>query len=158
VAIYGNVFERCGAVQFGGVQIHGGKDNLIDGNLFLDCYAGISFSRWGEKRWLKATDGFLPEAGVAPYSTRYPDLARIKIDADVNFVSRNVFVRCKDLFLRDGGVERTALNAMTDWPVIPAFLSDEEAVHSDSQLRRLLFEPIPIREVGTYPHPWSGPQ
>jgi hypothetical protein len=155
-AIYGNVFERCGAVQFGGVQIHGGKDNLVDGNLFLACYAGISFSRWGEKRWLEAIHRFLPEASAPPYSTRYPDLARIKADADVNFVSRNVFVRCKDLFLRDGGVERVALNATIDWPVIPAFLSDEEAVRSDSQLRRLLFEPIPIREVGTYPHPWSA--
>ena len=37
VSIYGNIFERCGAVHFGGVQIHGGKDNLVDGNFFLDC-------------------------------------------------------------------------------------------------------------------------
>ena len=26
VAIYGNIFERCGAVLFGGVQVHGGKE------------------------------------------------------------------------------------------------------------------------------------
>ena len=123
VAIYGNVFERCGAVQFGGVHINGGKDNLVDGNLFLDCCAGVSFSRGGEKRWLEAIHGFLPAASAAPYSTRYPDLARIKADADVNFVSRNVFVRCRESFLGDGGVERMALNAMIDWPVIPAFLS-----------------------------------
>jgi hypothetical protein len=154
VAIYGNVFERCGAVQFGGVQIHGGKENLVDGNLFLDCYAGISFSRWGEKRWLEAIQGFLQEASAPPYSTCYPDLTRIKADADVNFVSRNVFARCKDLFLRDGGVERTALNVTVDGAVLPAFLSNDEAVRSNPQLRRILFEPIPIREIGTYPHPW----
>ena len=46
----------------------------------------------------------------------------------MNFVSRNVFVRCKDVFLRDGGVERTALNAVIDRPVTAAFLSNEEAV------------------------------
>ncbi|MBN2477312.1 MAG: right-handed parallel beta-helix repeat-containing protein [Pirellulales bacterium] len=156
VAVYGNVFERCGAVQFGGVQIHGGKENLVDGNLFFDCYAGISFSRWGEKRWLEAIHRFLPEASEPPYSTRYPSLTRIKADADVNCISRNVFVRCHDVFLRDGGVERTALNSTIDWPVIPVFLSNQEAVRSDSQLRRLLFEAIPIREIGTYPHPWAG--
>jgi len=50
VAVYGNLFERCGAVKFGGVQIHGGKENLIDGNVFLDCFAGVSFSRWSEQR------------------------------------------------------------------------------------------------------------
>jgi hypothetical protein len=157
VAIYGNVFQRCGAVLFGGVQIHGGKDNLVDGNLFLDCLAGISYSRWGENRWLEGIRGFLPEASTPPYSTRYPDLARIKADADVNFVSRNTFVRCKDVFLRDGGVARTALNAMMDGPDNPTFLSTEEAVRRDPQLRRLLFEPIPLGEIGTYPHPWSAP-
>ena len=156
VAIYGNVFARCGAVQFGGVQIHGGKDNLVDGNVFLDCYAGISFSRWGEQRWLEATGGFVPEASAPPYSARYPELARIKADADVNFVSRNVFVRCGGVFLRDGGVERTALNAVIDRSPIPAFLSDAEFVRSDPQLRQLLLEPIPLGEIGTYPHPWSA--
>lgn len=69
VVIHGNLFERCGAVIFGGVQIHGGKDNLVDGNLFLDCFAGVSFSRWGDKRWLEAIAGFLPQAGQPPYAT-----------------------------------------------------------------------------------------
>ena len=48
VTVHGNIFERCGAVQFGGVQIHGGQENVVDNNLFVDCFAGVSFSRWGE--------------------------------------------------------------------------------------------------------------
>ena len=77
VTVHGNVFERCGAVQFGGVQIHGGKENVVDNNLFVDCFAGLSFSRWGEKRWREsiaqvpagrrrgAVRGALPRPGAA---------------------------------------------------------------------------------------------
>ncbi|MDO4558416.1 MAG: right-handed parallel beta-helix repeat-containing protein, partial [Planctomycetia bacterium] len=56
VSITGNVMERCGSVRFGGVQIHGGKENLIERNLFIDCHAAVSFSRWGEARWLEALE------------------------------------------------------------------------------------------------------
>ena len=38
VAVYGNIFERCGTINFGGVQIHGGRENLVEGNLFIDCH------------------------------------------------------------------------------------------------------------------------
>ena len=39
VLIYGNIFYRAssGKAGFGGVQIHGGKDNIFDNNLFVDC-------------------------------------------------------------------------------------------------------------------------
>ena len=86
VAVYGNLFERCGAVHFGGVQIHGGKENLIEGNLFVDCLAGLSFSRWGQSRWLEAIERFLPQAGEPAYASRYPELADLKSHADVNII------------------------------------------------------------------------
>ncbi|MBO5660353.1 MAG: hypothetical protein J6R98_04880 [Bacteroidaceae bacterium] len=42
--VYGNVFENVGGGHFGGVQIHGGKDNLIENNLFYNCSKAVSFS------------------------------------------------------------------------------------------------------------------
>jgi len=30
--------------RFGAIQIHGGKDNQVENNLFVDCNAAISFS------------------------------------------------------------------------------------------------------------------
>lgn len=45
VTIFGNIFERCGAIKFGAVQIHGGKDNLVENNLFFDCSAAVSISK-----------------------------------------------------------------------------------------------------------------
>ena len=154
VAICGNVFERCGTASFGGVQIHGGKENLVDGNLFLDCYAGVTFSGWGEKRWLDSIKGFLPQAGAPPYSQHYPGLARIKQDADMNFASRNLFSRCSSFFLRDAGKQRVALNLATERRIEPALLSDDRSIRTDPQLHRLLMEPIPFGEIGPYAHSW----
>jgi len=164
VTVHGNVFERCGAVIFGGVQIHGGKENLVDGNLFIDCHAGISFSRWGEKRWLDSIERFHKQAGEPLYSTRYPELARpdngglagLRVDADINFISRNLFARCGSVFLRDGGVELMALNAVTGRLFEPQIASDEKSIRSDPQLKEMLFEPIPIEEIGPYTHPWRA--
>jgi len=144
VAIHGNLFERCGAVQFGGVQIHGGKENLVDGNVFLDCFAGISFSRWGEKRWLESIERFTQQAAEPPYSTRYPDLASLKTGADVSFISRNLFAHCGAVFLRDGGIQKATLNAVTDRSL------DAKAAWRESPL----FSAIPLDEMGPYEHPW----
>ncbi len=157
VTVYGNIFQRCGDKLFGGVQIHGGKENLVDGNVFLDCFAGISFSRWGEKRWLEAIQQFLPDAAAPLYLSRYPDLAELKNHADVNFLARNLFVRCQNVFLRDGGVAKSALNAVSDGPDDPRALSDPDLLRRDPKLRRLLWEPLPVREMGPYPHPWKAP-
>lgn len=154
IAIYGNLFERCGAVLFGGVQIHGGKDNLVDGNVFVDCRAGLSFSRWDEARWLKGIDGSLQQASREPYASRYPDLARLKVGANINYISRNLMVKCQDVFTRDGGVERSVLNQASDAPIAPEVLSGENA--GDTRLRQILFDPIPVKEMGPYAHPWRA--
>ncbi|NLZ03685.1 MAG: hypothetical protein GXY19_00755 [Phycisphaerae bacterium] len=150
VAVYGNLFERCGAVHFGGVQIHGGKENLIEGNLFVDCLAGLSFSRWGQSRWLEAIERFLPQAGEPAYASRYPELADLKSHADVNIISRNLFARCESVFLRDGGTGQVALNAIADGTLATQIASGGQ-IPSDSSLpRSVLFEPIPVEEIGPY--------
>jgi hypothetical protein len=151
VAVYGNIFERCGAVHFGGVQIHGGKENLIEGNLFIDCPAGLSFSRWNEKRWLESIERFISQAGKPPYSKHYPELSELKVDANLNFICRNVFARCGSAFLSDGQVQKTALNAFTDQHIEALQVTlGRVSPHNVTLLKSLLFEPIPIDEMGPY--------
>ncbi|MCX6927994.1 MAG: right-handed parallel beta-helix repeat-containing protein, partial [Verrucomicrobia bacterium] len=157
VTIQGNLFERCGAVQFGGVQIHGGKENLVDGNVFINCFAGTSHSRWGQARWLKGIESFLRQAGEEPYATRYPELARLSADADVNSLCRNLFLHCGSILLRDGGTQQTTLNLTQKQPLSPETLSDADAVRRNPLLRRVLFEPIPVEQMGPYDHPWRAP-
>ncbi|MBP7050550.1 MAG: right-handed parallel beta-helix repeat-containing protein [Phycisphaerae bacterium] len=154
IVLHGNFFERCGAELFGGVQIHGGKENLVDGNVFVDCHAGISFSRWGDKRWLESIERFLQQASEPPYSTRYPALGNLKSEADVNFISRNLFAHCDAIFLRDGGIQKSVLNAMTDRSLDPKAFSQEQSIRNDPQLRSILASPMPLDEMGPYEHPW----
>ncbi len=104
VLVQGNVFHRCsaGAVGFGGVQIHGGKDNVIEGNLFADCRAAVSFTRWGDQRWREFVAKALEDGAVDRelYLERYPALRTLAEDADVNTVRGNVTLRCGGLLLR----------------------------------------------------------
>jgi hypothetical protein len=155
VSVHGNIFRRCGAVIFGGVQIHGGKGNMIDGNVFLDCFAGVSFSRWGEQRWLKSIERFEERANQPPFSTRYPELAQLKSGADINFVCRNVFSGCGSTLLRDGGLQQTALNVVTDAAIDVDWLSDRGRMREHPSLREAMIEPIPSDDMGLYPHPWQ---
>jgi hypothetical protein len=155
VVVHGNIFERCGAVKFGGVQIHGGKENIIDGNLFLDCFAGISFSRWGSKRWLDSIQRFVQQASQLPYSSRYSELAGLKENPNVNVVSRNIFSHCEDVFLRDGGIEQAMLNVTMDRSVTLESVSGGKSAGSDP-FKQILFERIPLEEMGPYEHPWRA--
>jgi len=156
VHVYANVFERCGAKLFGGVQIHGGKENVIDNNLFVDCYAGISFSRWSEKRWLDSIERFLPQSRSPSYAERYPALARLREEANRSFICRNVFARSGKTFLRDGGVQKAVVNGVTAEAVDVARVQDARFVRSAPQFRSALFDPIPVDDIGPYEHPWRA--
>ena len=161
VLICGNVFYRCAGGHFGGVQIHGGKDNIVDNNLFIDCKSAISFSPWGQARWLArlAADGTksaVSRGGVditqSPHSERYPDLARMKENADRNFLWRNVAVDCGEFTARDRGVNERMDNhafrgeaGFADPAGRDFTLSDASPVYARFPFRR-----IPFREIGLY--------
>ena len=93
VFIYGNIFRRCSQANFGGLQIHGGKDNIVENNIFLDCNFGISFSLWGQKRWDEFIAGALKNPNVLVndlYKSRYAALAALPGPQGVNLVWRNL--------------------------------------------------------------------
>jgi len=119
VLIEGNVFQKCsaGGLGFGGVQIHGGKENIVDGNLFLDCAAAISFSPWGEGRWKEYVREALAKPAIDRdlYLKRYPTLARLSERNDANHVWRNVAERCGRRDRVDRSRVRT-YNAVHDTP------------------------------------------
>jgi thioredoxin-like negative regulator of GroEL len=158
--IYGNVFARCSNGLFGAVQIHGGKDNWVDNNLFLDCRYGISFSGWGPDRW-KATlarpeivKKLSEEVDITkpPYSTRYPELARLGEGEGINNVWRSVVYNCGEFLTRDRGLQDLMDNYVTSQD--PGFA---DALKGDFRLRddspvydRIGFRTIPFEEIGLY--------
>ncbi|NOZ19504.1 MAG: hypothetical protein GXP25_00285 [Planctomycetes bacterium] len=159
VLIYGNVFYRCSGGMFGGVQIHGGKDNILDNNLFVECKYAISFSPWGQKRWEERVDQMKSRVsgeGVditkPPYSTRYPGLAHMKENADRNSIWRSLVVDCGQFTTRERGVNEMMDNCA--FPDDPGFVDPVErdfTLKSDSPVfRRFGFRPIPFDEIGLY--------
>jgi hypothetical protein len=140
VLMYGNVFFRSSGGHFGGIQIHGGKDNIVDGNLMIDCKYAVSFSPWGERRWLEQLEtGFGPgarRAGFDPdsdiYNAKYPDYAELKLNADRNFVTRNAAIGC-DSFSNNCRRYVSAGNVMLPW--MPSLFPETQSMSAKGEHR-----------------------
>ena len=103
--VYGNIFDHCGSFRFGAVQIHGGRDNEIKGNLFLHCNYAVSCSPWTydalktkftrfESRWADI------DLYGDLYTSRYPELLEPldSLNHNRNFVSGNLVIDTPNLF------------------------------------------------------------
>jgi hypothetical protein len=160
VQVYGNIFQRCSEGFFGGLQINGGKDNVVQNNLFLECRYGISVSRWGQARW----NEFLASPTVVnlltkevdihspPYSVRYPDLAHLAESPSVNHVWDNVFCQCGSVFHDDGGIQDTLDNlAIGGDPGFADMDHNDLSLKADAPVFASTgFWPIPFSEIGRY--------
>jgi len=157
VLVYGNVFYHAssGAIGFGGVQVHGGKENIIDNNLFVDCMAAISFSPWSESRWKQFVTGWLEKGDVdrATYLQKYPELSRLEELPNANWIYRNVVLRCGQFFLRDHKRNCVAQNLVSS--ELKGVMMHEPGTFQikadDPELLAIGFRPIPFERIGLYP-------
>jgi len=157
VHIAGNIFERCGSLNFGGVQIHGGKDNIVENNIFSECFAAVSFTPWGEKRWLEQLESPVIRKKIyedvdilsALYQQRYPELKTIREHADVNTIRNNLVIDCKNLFVRDNGRQIVENNTVVkkDGKTIEEFCTPE-------LLKSYGLQEISFREIGPKNNKW----
>jgi len=158
VGIYGNIFERCGAVIFGGVQIHGGKDNIVENNLFYDCNAAVSFSAWGNKRYTETLDNQVIKKKIysdvnidsPAWKERYPELKGIRENPDRNTVRNNLAVNCKSLFLRDNGKNILENNIYIKSSPEPIEHFLEKVVQS-----KYFPAAIPVEKIGVIKNRWA---
>ena len=142
-----NIFDRCGSggAGFGAVQIHGGRDQLIQRNLFCGCSAAVSFSAWQPARWQAFVQPKfpVPELDRDLYLKRYPDLANLTENANANTVADNLAVNCAKFLLRqppnttdrDNRIETAAIPTGT----IPGEL-----------IRRAGLDPALVARIGLY--------
>ena len=154
--VYGNIFNNVGAINFGCVQIHGGKDNVVDNNVFYNCNIGVSFSPWEQWLWDEALtrpevvkklfedvdiDGDL-------YQSRYPDLAKdIHANVNRNVVTNNLMIGCGRMFLNDRGQNYMKNNhgiSIGENPVMESL----EYYLDPKVLESFGLQPIPWREIG----------
>ena len=160
--VYGNVFENCGGSNFGAVQIHGGKDNIIKNNVFLGCIAAASFTKWDE-RYLDAFNNKDSKDYSAIHNKcyevvnidsplwveRYPELARIKQDPNVNQVHDNLVINCTKLFIHDDGVEQTENNTVETRENV-----NLAEILAPESLAKYGLQPIPFDEMGVTGKPY----
>ncbi len=162
--MYGNVFYRAAGGRFGAIQIHGGKDNVADNNLFIECKAAVSFSPWGGDRFKKLLADprmrrriFAGGVDITkpPFSTRYPDLTRMEENPNRNFLRRNLIVDCGQPRLRDWGVNQWQdnLQLCSDPGFVDQARGNFDLPPDSPVYDRFGFRPIPFGEIGLYESP-----
>ena len=162
VLIYGNIFYKTAAGKhgFGGVQIHGGKDNVLENNIFADCAQAVSFSPWGQKRWEDFTAKFMESPKIDPglYVKRYPDLAKLNENVDVNTLRRNIVWKCGAFLLREKGINVLEGNILD--PTADNFVNPEAGdftLRPDAPVvKDAGFVPIPFDQIGIQKSPFRS--
>ena len=169
VLMYSNIFLCAADGHFGAIQIHGGKDNMADNNLFIACQAAASFTTWSDELW----QGMFTRADMKkrlhedieidqpPYSTKYPWLKDLQKNNGQNFFWRNLLVRCNSLALhRNAKIHEFLETISTDDS--QAFLTDSTPESYDKAFSAESWKPftacsamrpIPFAEIGLYDDP-----
>ncbi len=159
VRIYGNLFERCGSVIFGAVQIHGGKENVIDNNIFYQCPAAVSFSAWDKKRWLENLDSPIMlkklyedvDIRSPQYQKKYPILKDLRSNPNVNTMQNNLIIDCEKQVLRDKkrvNIYRNNTSLSSNGKSLDYFC--KPGILKDNGLK-----PIPFESIGPKNNKWT---
>jgi hypothetical protein len=154
--LYGNIFFRA-SQSFGAVNINGGRDNVIDNNIFVECEKGLTGDYDAKSEHWKML-GKKPELIMSElYLKRYPVLKRVQEQPALNCAWRNVFWKCGPLFTTYNRPAETKYDRMANVTYAgedPGFVN---AADGDFRLkpeadvfRRIAFRPIPVEEIGLY--------
>lgn len=154
--VYGNIFDHCGAKDFGGVQIHGGKDNIVSNNVFYHCPFAVSFSTWNEKRYLEALDGEYMnnklykqvDINSPLWQEKYPELKTIRENINVNTIENNLIISCDKPFREE------EYNILRNNVILDAGDQPVDAFCTDEVLKKYGLESIPYKEIGVKSNKW----
>ena len=155
--IYGNVFHKAKM----GVCIGGGRDCIVENNLFVDCHPSVFVDARG-MNWAKPTvDGYMKQQleampyRTSPWKDRYPELLTLyddepgapkynRVQQNVSFGGRWLQVIdpiCNELFtFKDNMVDAD--------PGFVDFAGEDFRLRDDSPAFKLGFKRIPMEEIG----------
>ncbi len=157
--VFGNVFHRAAGGEFGAVFVHGGHDNHVENNVFIECKLALGHAPWNDKRWREMVDGdlwqtrLLKEVDITrpPYSKRYPELEgfmRPSNEPRLNRAYRNVVVRC-DALARGNWSLLDNREYRTDAGFVDAENGNFELKPTSRVFREVPgFKPIPFAKIG----------
>ncbi|MBR5626258.1 MAG: right-handed parallel beta-helix repeat-containing protein, partial [Thermoguttaceae bacterium] len=133
VVMKNNFFYRSSGGFFGGIQIHGGKDNLCIGNFFADCKQAFSFSVWSPDRYQKFVKEQFPEnVENQLYLDTYPFFKQIFDHPNRNYIIDNTAINCEAFNVNGNQIELFVANRCYRVPEPDAntFLTDSGALRA----------------------------
>ncbi|MCC6444794.1 MAG: right-handed parallel beta-helix repeat-containing protein [Armatimonadetes bacterium] len=154
---YGNLFYRVPAAAF----IGGGRDSLVENNLFIDCDPAIHVDARGMgwaahiEPYLRRTLEELPYR-QPPWSERYPRLLSLLQDEPMapkgNLFARNICWggRWDAIEDRARPYVRFEDNLIGQDPRFIDAKKLDFRLRADSPARKIGFKPIPFRKIGLY--------
>jgi hypothetical protein len=104
--VYGNVFYKAAGGTFGAVFVHGGHQNIVDNNVFVDCKLAIRQAPWKDAAWVEYLEDedrqnkLLRDVDITkpPYLERYPELEDYMVPSGeprLNYASHNIIYKCE---------------------------------------------------------------
>jgi len=156
--VHGNIFYRAckpGRGKFGAVFIHGGRYNLIENNIFLECEQAYNESPWDQKRWKQfwtETEyrqrlfGNEIDVRKPPYSERYPWMVNILEDTRPNILARNIVYKCNSFI--DRGKPQLIDNLVEIDPLFEHYTPPDLKLKKDSPALKIGFKEIPVEKIG----------
>ena len=158
--VFGNVFYKAAGGSFGAVFVHGGHDNLVENNIFVECPVAVRQAPWADAAWRQFLDDpdrqtkLLRDVDITnpPYTDKYPELrGYLEWDGQprVNKAFRNAIYKCERFV--DGNWE-----IMNNWVMRdedPGFVDAGQLnfqLREDSVIPRRIegFQPIPFERIG----------
>ena len=163
IQIVGNIFYRASRAAF----IGGGRDNLVDNNIFVDCEPSVHVDARGIG-WMAyhvEKDGIMPERLAAmpyrdePWRSRYPELLTL-LDDEPGAPKGNVVRRNISVDGRWSDIQEPAIPLVLQEDNLidqdPHFVDAENLdfrLRSDSPAWDLGFREIPVDRIGPYSDP-----
>lgn len=157
ITMFGNVFERLWCEQGrGAITVHGGRDNLIENNIFLDCLQAVRVHKFNFPPTPLYENLRKVPYQEHPWSGKYPALASMLEDEPElpkgNVIVRNVvaggeflstdFVAAPLVTVRDNLTGREAGISRSDRGI--------PLLSQDSPAWALGFQRIPVEQIGLY--------
>lgn len=157
--VTGNVFYQAAGGSFGAVFVHGGHDNDVSNNVFVDCKRAIGAAPWDDDRWWDYVAAplwqqvLLVDVDITkpPYTTKYPQLEGFMERNDrprLNKAARNVVVHCGDFI--NGNWENVDNLVVDEDPGFVDMANQNFALREDSSIFAKVpdFDPIPFEQIG----------
>jgi len=164
--VFGNIFVRVTRAAF----IGGGRDNIVENNIFVDCVPAVHVDARAMGWASYHVDTTMKERLMAvpykqpPWSERYPQLVNILDDEPAapkgNIVRRNICIGGRWLNIEDKAkpyvrIEDNLTGDEAESVFVDALKGDFR-FRSKTAASKIGFKPIPFERIGLYRDKWRG--